>query len=64
MLNAANGSTFTLYDALYVPGIKQNLLSLANIGLVVKFVDDRCIVHDLSYGDIIIASGYTMSRAV
>ena len=54
------GSTFTLYDALYVPGIKKNLLSvsaLAKIGLVVKFVDDRCIVHDLAYGDIIVASG-------
>ena len=45
MLTAANGSTFTLSDALYVPGIKKNLLSvfaLAKIGLVVKFVDDRC----------------------
>ena len=60
VLNVANGSTFTLYDALYVPGIKKNLLSifaLAKIGLVVKFVDDRYIVHDLSYGDIIVASG-------
>ena len=60
VLNTANGSTFTLYDVLYVPGIKKNLLSvfaLAKIGLVVKFVDDRCTVHDLSYGDIIVASG-------
>ena len=66
MLNAANGSTFTLYDALYVPGIKKNLLSvsaLAKIGLVVKFVDDRCTVHDLSYGDIIVASG-TLCRGL
>ena len=60
VLTAANGSTFTLSDALYVLGIKKNLLSifaLAKIGLVVKFVDDRCIVHDLTYGDTIVASG-------
>ena len=60
VLIATNGTTFTLYDALYVTGIKKNLLSvfaLAKIGLVVKFVDDRCTVHDLSYGDIIVASG-------
>ena len=66
VLNAANGSTFTLYDALYVPGIKKNLLSvsaLAKIGLVVKFVDDRCTVHDLSYGDIIVASS-TLCRGL
>ena len=46
--------------ALYVPRIKKNLLSVstfAKIGLIVKFVDDRCIVHDLSSGDTIIASG-------
>ena len=66
VLNAANGSTFTLYDALYVLGIKKNLLSvsaLAKIGLVVKFVDDRCTVHDLSYGDIIVAFG-TLCRGL
>ena len=66
VLNAANCSTFTLYDALYVPRIKKNLLSifaLAKIGLVVKFVDDRCIVHDLSYGDIIVVSG-TLCRGL
>ena len=60
MLIAADGSTFTLSDVLYVPGIKKNLLSvfaLAKIGLVVKFVDDKCTVHDLSDGDSIIASG-------
>ena len=60
VLTAADGSTFTLTDALYVPGIKKNLLSvsaLAKIGLLVKFMDDRCTVHDLSYGDSIIASG-------
>ena len=60
VLIAADGSTFTLSDVLYVPGIKKNLLSvfaLAKIGLVVKFVDDRCEVHDLSHGDSIIASG-------
>ena len=60
VLAAANGSTFTLLDALYVPGIKKNLLSvstLAKVGLVVKFVDDRCTVHDLSDGDVIVASG-------
>lgn len=60
VLIAADGSTFTLTDTLYVLGIKKNLLSifaLAKIGLLVKFMDDRCIVHDLSYGDSIIASG-------
>ncbi|MCO5550454.1 hypothetical protein L7F22_003941 [Adiantum nelumboides] len=60
VLTAANGSSFTLVDALYVPGIKKNLLSvsaLARLGLVVKFVDDRCTVHDLSSGDEIVASG-------
>ncbi|MCO5603216.1 hypothetical protein L7F22_057363 [Adiantum nelumboides] len=60
VLTAANGSSFTLIDALYVPGIKKNLLSvsaLARLGLVVKFVADRCTVHDLSFGDEIVASG-------
>jgi transposase InsO family protein len=60
ILATADGSSFTLSDALFVPGIKKNLLSvsaLAKIGLVVKFVDDRCTVHDLSNGDVIIASG-------
>ncbi|MCO5612030.1 hypothetical protein L7F22_066292 [Adiantum nelumboides] len=60
VLTAANGSSFTLVDALYVPGIKKNLLSvsaLARLGLVVKFVDDRCTVHDLRFGDEIFASG-------
>ena len=60
VLSAANGSTFTLHDVLYVPGIKKNLLSvsaLAKIGFIVKFVDDRCTVHDLSSGDTIVASG-------
>ena len=60
MLDAANGGSFILHDALYVPGIKKNLLSvsaLARVGLVVKFVDDRCTVHDLSDGDTIVASG-------
>ena len=66
VLNAANGSTFALYDALYVPRIKKNLLSisaLSKIGLVVKFVDDKCTIHDLSYGDIIVASG-TLCRGL
>ena len=60
VLTSANGSSFTLSDALYVPGIRKNLLSvsaLARLGFVVKFVDDRCTVHDLTSGDTIIASG-------
>ena len=61
VLIAANGTSFILVDALYIPGIKKNLLSIsalvARLGLVVKFVDDRCIVHDLSFGDEIVASG-------
>jgi len=55
-----NGSSFTLFDALYVPGIRKNLLSisaLTRIRLVVKFIDDKCTVHDLSAGDTIVASG-------
>ena len=60
VLTPINDSSFTLSDALYVPGIKKNLLSisaLARLGLVVKFVDDRCTIHDLTFGDTIIASG-------
>ena len=61
VLTIANGNAFTLKDALYVPGMKKNLLSifaLTRFGLIVKFVDDRCIVHDLTLGDTtIIASG-------
>ncbi|MCO5555895.1 hypothetical protein L7F22_009439 [Adiantum nelumboides] len=60
VLTAANGSSFTLVDALYVLGIKKNILfvsALARLSLVVKFVDERCTVHDLSFGDEIVASG-------
>ena len=60
VLTTTNGSTFTLHDALYVPRIKRNLLSVsafAKIGLIVKFVDDRCTVHDLSFGNTIAACG-------
>ena len=60
VLTVVNGSAFTLKDALYVPGIKKNLLSvfaLTRFGLIVKFVDDRCTVHDLSFGDTIVAFG-------
>ncbi|MCO5612323.1 hypothetical protein L7F22_066589 [Adiantum nelumboides] len=60
VLIVANGNSFTLVDTLHVAGIKKNLLSvfaLARLGLVVKFVDDRCIVHDLNFGDEIVASG-------
>ena len=59
-LVAANGSTFVLLDVLFVPGIRKNLLSvcaLARSGLVVKFVDDKCTVHDLRDGDNVVASG-------
>ena len=44
VLIAKDGSVFTLSDALFVPGIKKDLLSiftLAKVGLVVKFVDNR-----------------------
>ena len=40
--------------------MKKNLLSisaLARVGLVVKFVDDKYTVHDLSNDDTIVASG-------
>ena len=60
IMTTANGSSFTLPYTLFVLGIKKKLLSvlaLAKIVLVVKFVDDRCTVHDLSNGDVMIASG-------
>lgn len=47
-------------DALYVPRIKKNLLSvsvLTRCGLVVIFVDDKYIVHDLNSGDTIVVFG-------
>ena len=58
ILTNVAGCSFTLSDALFVPGINKNLLSvstLTKVGLVIKFVDDRCIIHDLSNGDVIIA---------
>ena len=60
ILTNVAGCSFTLSDALFVPGINKNLLSvstLTKVGLVIKFVDDRCIIHDLSNGDVIIACG-------
>ena len=60
VLTTTNGSAFTLKDALYILGIKKNLLSvyaLTRVGLVVKFADDKCIAHDLNFGDTIVASG-------
>ena len=66
VLDAANGGSFILHDVLYVLGIKKNLVSvsaLAKVGLVVKFMDDRCTVHDLSSGDTIVASG-SLSRGL
>ncbi|MCO5550514.1 hypothetical protein L7F22_004001 [Adiantum nelumboides] len=39
----------TLVSALYVPRIKKDLLSVsasAKLGLVVKFMDDKCTIHD------------------
>ena len=60
VLATANDNAFTLRDALYILGIKKNLLlvsALTRVGLVIKFVDDRCTVHDLSDEDTIVASG-------
>ena len=54
MLTTINGGNLTLPNALFAPGIKKNLLSVAiftKVGFVVKFVDDRCTIHDLSHGD-------------
>ncbi|KAH7301428.1 hypothetical protein KP509_23G025900 [Ceratopteris richardii] len=64
ILTIVDGSSFTLSDALFVSGIKKNLYSisiLTKIGLVVKFVHDISTVHDLSNGDVIIASGILCS---
>ena len=60
VLDATNGRSFILHDALYVPRIKKNLLlvsALTRMGLVMRFINDKCIVHDLSVGDTIVASG-------
>ena len=60
MITATKGSAFTLKDALYVPGIKKNLLSISALTrfcLIVKIVDDRCTIHDLSSSDTIVVSG-------
>ena len=45
---------------MYVPGIKKNLISvptIANVRLHVHFVDNKCMVHDFSNGDVIVMSG-------
>ena len=60
VLIAANGGAFTLSNVLWVPSIQKNLLSVSAIargGLMVKFLDDRCTVHDISDGDTIVAYG-------
>ena len=42
-----------------MPGIKKNLISVPLIvkaGIHVHFVDDKCMVHDFSNGDVIVMS--------
>ena len=56
ILAAANGSTFTLF-MFYMFHNLLSILALAKNGLVVKFVDDRCTVHDLRDGNVIVAFG-------
>lgn len=66
MLVSAKGSTFTLTNVLYVLGITRNLLSipaLDKVGLVLKFANGRCTIHDLNNGEIIFAHmWYVMVR--
>ena len=57
ILTTVDGSSFTLSDALFVSGNKKNLLTNSQDWLGVKFVDDRCTIHDLSNDDVIIAFG-------
>lgn len=41
-------------------GLKRNMFlvsALTRIDLIVKFVDDKCTVHDLSSSDTIVAFG-------
>ena len=60
LLVAKNGNSLKILDALYIPRIKKNMLSiffLEKLRLVVKFVvNDRYMVHDLRSSDTIVAS--------
>ena len=63
MLAAVEGSIFNLADTFMHHGSRKTIgfqllvvSTMAKIGLVVKFTDGRCIVHDLSHGDTIITS--------
>ena len=59
VLDLANGSAFRHKDALYVLRIKKEILlapTLSRVGLVVKFVDDRCAFHELSSVETVVAS--------
>ena len=59
MLTSSNGNSFKLVDALYVLRIKINLLLAfipTRIDFIIKFVDDKCVVHNLSFSGTIMAS--------
>ena len=55
----ANGGVVILKNVLYVAGIKKNLILvplIAKVGLHIHFVDDKCMVHGFSDGDVIMMS--------
>ena len=55
----ANGGVVILKNVLYVAGIKKNLILvplIAKVGLHIHFVDDKCMVHGFSDGDVIVMS--------
>ena len=55
-VRAKNGSTKFIQDALYVPGLAQNLLSVGQLlqrGYMVKFDENRCLIHDKKRGELI-----------
>ena len=59
-LISCSGDTFTLVDALYVPGIRKNLIfvsALAKAGFKVQFSDHCCSIYDRQDSDSLMLFG-------